>query len=198
MTAIPRVEYFVARKSLSGVDSECGDIGVVIDGDCECFLGLFDALGHGKEAAEVSNLSRAFVEDNYRLPLVELMNGLHKYLKSTRGSVAAMCRLDKSSGALSYVGIGNINVRIFGVTSHVFLPRDGIIGYTISTPKEQHKSLFPGDILLMTSDGIKEHYSLHDYPQLLSGSAQQIVQRVIGWLGKNNDDSSCVVLRYGV
>lgn len=198
MTATPRVDYFLDQRSLTGKDDECGDGGVVIEDDDQCFLGLVDVLGHGKEAHEVCLRAQAFMTANHRLPLVELMEGLHAHIRNTRGAVAAVCQLDKRTGELRYVGIGNINVRIFGTTNHVFIPRDGIVGYTVSRPREQMRRLYPGDILAMTSDGLREHFSLHDYPQLLSGSARQIVQRMINYLGKSTDDASCLVLRYGI
>ena len=198
MTALARVDHHLRQQSLTGGEDECGDVGLVIEDDGQCFLALVDALGHGRQAHAVARIAADFLAENHRQPLVELLRGLHLRLKSTRGAVAALCRLDKGSGQLRYAGMGNISVKIMGSNHRSLVLRDGVLGYMISSPTEQTTSLYPGDVLLLSSDGIREHFSPHDHPQLLVGSARQIVARMIDTFSKQNDDASCIVLRYGV
>lgn len=196
MTAVQNIDFYVVQRPLTGKENECGDIGLVINNDDDCLLALVDALGHGKEAHEIACSAVKTISENCHDSLVKLIEKLHANLKYTRGAVAAICRLEKSSGALTYVGVGNINVRIFGGNPRTFVPRDGIIGYMMSTPKEQEIRLVPNDILVMSSDGLKEHFSLYDYPMLLVGTARQIANNMVNFLGKGHDDASCLVLRY--
>lgn len=50
----------------------------------------------------------------------------------------------------------------------------------------------------MSSDGIREHFDLIDYPEILMGNARDISAAFIETLGKTNDDASCIALRYGI
>ncbi|GAH05596.1 unnamed protein product, partial [marine sediment metagenome] len=116
--------------------------------------------------------------------------------EGTRGAVAALCRLDTETGELIYVGIGNITVRVIGPRTSRFVSRGGIVGYMMTTPREQTLKLFAGDVLVMYSDGIKEHFELSEYPRILTGNAKSIAVGLLNQFGKKNDDASCIALRY--
>ncbi|MCB2187717.1 MAG: serine/threonine-protein phosphatase [Deltaproteobacteria bacterium] len=198
MNLEPKLEYHVAWHALTGRPGECGDAGLIIEHEHDCLVVLLDALGHGPEAHAVAEKALETINENQDLPLVELMEKLHENLKYTRGAVAALGRLDKASGELKFVGIGNINAKIYGPHGHTLLSRDGVVGYMMTRPRQETVPLGPGDILVLSSDGLRAHFSLHDHPELLVGSARQIVERMFGNFCKQNDDYSCLVLRYGL
>ncbi|MFC1866690.1 SpoIIE family protein phosphatase [Thermodesulfobacteriota bacterium] len=191
------VDYYLLKRSLTGLDDECGDTGIIKIYGNECFLALIDVVGHGKEAYAVSVLAETYLLENYLSCLVDVMTGLHSLLKGTRGAVVALCRLNLITGEMNYVGVGNISTRIYGGQLSSFVPRDGIVGYTIATPKEHRVKLYNGDILILSSDGVKERFSLEHYPELLNGTARKVAANLIDNLGKGDDDASCIVLRYG-
>jgi len=194
---MPHVDWCLVKRSLTGPEDECGDTGVVIEYDGGCFLALVDVLGHGSSAAAVAALAERFLKENYRLDPVDLMKGLHVHLKGTRGAVAAICRFDISRGELIYAGVGNITTRVFGEKQYRLVPRDGILGYMIASPNESSVKLTPGDILVLSSDGIREHFDADCFPDLLTGPARKIAERLLATFGKENDDASCIVMRYG-
>ncbi|MBF0528854.1 MAG: SpoIIE family protein phosphatase [Deltaproteobacteria bacterium] len=193
---MPEIDYHFVKRALLGPEDECGDGGVIKQYDGECFLALIDALGHGKEAHEIAVLAENFLLKNFHEKLIGLMNGLHSCLKGTRGAVAALCRLNLSDGQMHYVSVGNITTRLFGSTNSRMVPRGGVIGYMMTAPKEQTIRLYHGDILYLSSDGIKEHFDPNDFPGLLTGSARQIADAVLNGFSKNTDDASCIILRY--
>lgn len=193
---MPRVDYCLLKRALTGLDNECGDTGIIREYDGECFFALIDGVGHGREACQAATLAENFILADYRRDLVDTMNGLHSHLKGTRGVVAVLCRLDIPSGVLHYVGIGNISMRIFGSRDHRLISRDGIIGYMTATPRLEEERLDPGDLLLLSSDGIREHFNPYEFPGLLTGSVDKIAADILGKFGKGNDDASCIVLRY--
>ena len=190
------VDYHFVLRALSGGADACGDAGVVKVYDNLCFLGLVDVLGHGKDANKVACIACDYLEEKMEDDLVVLMQGLHGRLKGTRGAVAALCRLDIHTGDLNYVGIGNICVKTLGPRAFTFVPRDGVIGYVAPTPREEHRSLHPGDTLVMYSDGIKEHFDPLDCAGLLNGTAETIAKGLLKQFGKKDDDASCIALRY--
>ena len=62
--------------------------------------------------------------------------------------------------------------------------------------REQTLKLFAGDVLVMYSDGIKEHFELSEYPGILTGNAKSIAVGLLNQFGKQNDDVSCIALKY--
>ena len=175
--------------------TDCGDIGVIVETHEECFLALVDIVGKGAEAAQLASVAEEYLQHNCFLDLVTLMKGLHLCLKGTRGAVAALCRINLASGTLRYVGIGNITVRIWSTQNYCFIPKDGIIGYQMPTPQEKTMNLTAGDILIMHSDGVKEHIDFFQGQKLLAGRAKNMAANMITHFGKKNDDASCIVTR---
>ena len=194
---MPQIDCHLEKSPMTGWENECGDTGVIKVYDNSCFFALIDVLGHGKDAHQVAILAENYLLDNHRRDLVDMMKGLHLHLKGTRGAVAALCRLSLADGKMQCVGIGNITTRLYGTAPGSLVPRDGVIGYTMPTPKVQHAKLYPGDVIILSSDGVKEHFDPVFYPDLLKGSARKIASCLIELLGKKNDDASCIVLRYG-
>ncbi|MBF0101452.1 MAG: SpoIIE family protein phosphatase [Desulfobacterales bacterium] len=193
-----KIDYYIVKHSFSGWEDECGDTGVVRVYDNQCFLALIDALGHGPEAHEVAVLAENFVLSHYTQSLLDMMNGLHAHLKGTRGAVAAICRIDLINGNLNCISIGNIGIKVYGSNSLKLISKDGVIGYMITAPKEHQLKLHPDTILVLSSDGLREHFDIEDYPGLFTGSAQKIATEMLTVFDKGNDDASCIVLRYGI
>lgn len=191
------IDTHLLKRSLTGPEDECGDTGVIHLSDGHCFLALMDVLGHGKEAHEVAVVGEGYLKTHYEEDLVELMNGLHDCLTGTRGAVAALCRIDRMNGEMEFVGVGNITARLYGPSPLSFVSRDGVIGYRLPTPKKQRAKVYPGDILMLSSDGIKEHFDPVFFPDLFKGSARDVAEKVMDQLGKGSDDASCMVLRCG-
>ena len=190
-----RGNYFLAIRPLIK-NVECGDTGIIKEFDHKIFIGIIDVLGHGKEAYEIAVISKKYLENNYHKDLIVIMKGLHECLKDSRGAVAGLCLIDLIAGELKYVGIGNITARIFGANTVRIVPRPGIIGYAIPTLREERMKLYNNDVLLLYTDGIKEHFELEDYPKLLQDDARTIASNIINKFGKKNDDAACIVLSF--
>lgn len=193
-----KIDFHIQAHALTGIAEECGDMGFGKSNGDTCFLALVDALGHGPVAHDIAVTAISCLEKNHDKPPAETITCLHRELKGTRGAVAAVCRVDARSGSLTYAGMGNICLRILGSRRERLITREGILGYMIPTPRQAKIRLLPGDILLMTSDGIREHFDPDAYPELFTGSARDIARGLIRDLGKQNDDTSCIVLRYGI
>jgi len=187
--------YGISR-ALAGGPDECGDEGILeIREDC-CFLALVDALGHGRNAHGVARLARECLTG--RGPeedLPGLMRELHERLRGTTGAVVALCRVFPADGRVSHVGIGNVTARVLGPRPFTFLSRDGVVGYRMPSPTERTRTLLPGEVLILHSDGIREHVDFLEHPDLLRGSAREIATGYLERFGKRDDDASCVVMR---
>ncbi len=190
-----KTEYGLTAKALQG--DYCGDTGLVLENKGIMLCAIIDAMGHGPNAAIAAVTAQNYIEANSEAPLTEILQGMHEVLKSTQGAVACLCRIDLKSGQLTMAGIGNITCRIFrGLDSERLLSREGILGYMVSSPREHSYRLDNADLLLMHSDGVREHFELFEYPGLLKGNAASVAARVVDTLGKNNDDASCLAVRF--
>jgi phosphoserine phosphatase RsbX len=193
---VPEADCHLIRTALTGRDDECGDTGFVREYDGEVFLALVDALGHGRLAHEIALRAEDYLTRNYRESLTMILQGLHTFLQGSGGAVAACGRLALATGELKYAAVGNITVRVLGPHATRFVARDGILGYSICSPREETFQLSPGDVLVMYSDGVQEHFDAWECASLLGGSAQSIAANLLRRFGKNTDDASCLVLRY--
>ena len=189
------MDYFLAKRPLNN-DIFCGDTGVIKEYDGKVFIGIIDGLGHGQEAHKMAVSCEDFLEKNYRQGLVKTMMTLHDHIKGSRGAVVGLCLLDHVIGELQCVSVGNITIRIFGSSNTKIIPRDGIVGYTMPSPKEAKMSLDDGDVLVLHTDGIKEHFDLEDYPALLAHDARNLATHIMEQFGKGHDDALCIVLKY--
>lgn len=190
------IEAHLVTKAYPWTNGGGGDTGLIRQEAGKCFLGLIDTLGHGQEASAAAERAKDFIETHFRTDLVSLTQDLHRHLAGDRGAVAAFCRIDIATGEMLSVGIGNITVKVFGTAAETLVFKDGIIGYIAPTPSERRIQLFPGDILIMHSDGIHSHFNAVDCSDLLPGSAESIATGILERFGKLNDDASCIALKY--
>ncbi len=188
----PTIDSFIVEEGLENVS---GDIGFIHEHGQEIFIGLIDGSGHGPEARRIAQTCRQYLEDNMGMELVSLMKGLHDLNRGSRGCVAIIASLDLDNLQLNYVGVGNICMRKFGNSHERSLLGEGIVGYSISTPKEKLMQLQNGDVLVFHSDGIKSHFGINDYPEILKDDAKTIAINIVRKFGKNDDDATCIVLR---
>lgn len=187
------MDYFIAEKALELVN---GDSGFISFEEEQLFVGLVDGAGHGREANTIAQTSRDFLEKNKEAELPSLMSALHENLNGTRGGVAIIGKLDFKSLKFRFVGIGNIFLRKFGNSSSRALTQGGVIGYNIRTPYEKIMQFSGGDVLVMHTDGITSRFDVNDYPEILYDDAKTIANNIIKKFGKNNDDATCIVIRF--
>ena len=192
---MPELDYFLAVRPLAG-ETGCGDAGIIKEFDNKVFIGIVDVLGHGENADKVAVICMDFLEKNYRQDLMEMMEGLHQHIKGSQGAVAGLCLLDSKTGELVYVGVGNTIARKFGSSSVRIVPRSGIIGYIMPSLREEKMILHGGDVLVLHTDGVAEHFDLEDYPELLIDNAETIANHIINQFGRAEDDACCIALRY--
>ncbi len=188
-----KIDYFIAEKALEWVNGDCGFI--LVDKK-QLFIGIVDGAGHGEGAHKIAQASRDFLEKNKNEELPHLMSDLHKNLLGTHGGVAIIGKLNHEAMLFRYVGIGNIFLRKFGNPSKRAVIQDGVIGYQIRTPQEKFMQISGGDVLVMHTDGITSNFDISDYPEILHDDAKTIANNLIKKFKKNNDDATCIVMRF--
>lgn len=193
---MPELDYFLAIRPLAR-EKVCGDIGIIKEFDNRVFIGIVDVAGHDEDAGKAVLLCKDFLEKNYRQDLATIMESLHQQMKElNENAVVGLCLLDLKKGELTYIGVGNITLRKFGSSNVSIVPRSGIIGFTMLSLKEEEMILHDGDVLVLYTDGVEDHFDLEDYPELLVDNAETVATYIINQFGKVEDDAACIVLRY--
>ncbi|OBH58923.1 SpoIIE family protein phosphatase [Mycobacterium sp. E2479] len=174
-------------------------IAIEIDGGAALF-GVVDGLGHGPAAAEaalraVDVLTRASSEH------VEVLLQLcHRVLAGTRGVAMTLARMDFAANTLTWSGVGNVTADLVAKAPTGLEVRSsarltgGIVGDRMpEIPPAQVVSIRPGDLLLMSTDGIAQDYLDHiDF----SATAVAIAEGLLGKDAKETDDAMVLAARH--
>ena len=187
-----KIDCFAAENPLDVVNGD----GVFMRSDEEqLFVAIVDGAGHGPDAHIIAQASCEFIKANINLELPNLMSRLHENLRGTRGGVSIIGKLNYNSLAFRYVAIGNVVLRKIGNSSKRAVSQDGVIGYSIRTPREQSMQLEANDRLILYTDGITSTFDENDYPNIRRDNAEVIANHLISNFAKNNDDATCIVVR---
>ncbi|MGN6334625.1 SpoIIE family protein phosphatase [Mycobacterium sp.] len=178
-----------------------GDRGIAVEiDDAGALFGVVDGLGHGPAAAEaalraVDAVTRASSE---RVEfLIELC---HRVLAGTRGVAMTLARIDFTTNTLTWAGIGNVTANLVAKAPTGIEIRSsarltgGIVGYRIPEIRPaQVVSIRPGDLIVISTDGIAEDYLDHiDF----SASAVAIAEGLLGKDAKETDDAMVLAARH--
>ena len=191
----PAVETGVHLRACTG-EIVSGDTAVVAPAGTGLFVAIADVLGHGANAHAVALRIATFLRDRAGSDLMALMRQLDERLKGTPGAAVGLGNVEETTGRLCYVGIGNTCIRRFGSAETRLMSLEGIVGSHMRTPREEVLQLESGDVVLLTTDGVKEHFGVKDYPGLLGDSPAFVARIVVERFGKPHDDATCIALRY--
>lgn len=194
------IEWATASRPRPG-EQLCGDqsVAVDIDGDTALFA-VLDGLGHGPAAAQAAVAGVDTLKGARGERLEVLVALCHRVLTGTRGAAITLARIDFQSNKLSWTGIGNVTANLVAksvggvqVRSSVRLV-GGIIGYRMpETRPAQVVPIRTGDLLIITTDGISEHFLDHiDF----AATAVDIAEHVLEKHAKDNDDATVLAARH--
>jgi hypothetical protein len=173
----------------------CGDAWAqkVIDGTQQVLLA--DGLGHGVAAATASDEAvRIFSEQ--KLGGADLIQGMHLALKPTVGAVVGLVEIKARAAVLSFIGIGNIEGRIFhGEETKRLLSHNGTVGPALEKVRQWNYAWGPNALLILHTDGIATRWELESYPGLITRHPSLIAAVLYRDFRRERDDACVVVLR---
>lgn len=194
------IEWAVTSRPLPG-QHICGDRSIAVDVDgTAALIGVLDGLGHGEPAADAADCGVQILGDARAEPLDTLVQCCHRGLSDTRGVAMTLARIDFHTDTLSWVGVGNVAADLVAkhpggveVRSSVRLV-GGIVGYRIpEVVASQDVPMRPGDLLVVTSDGIAEnHLEEIDF----AAPARSIAQQILHNHAKDIDDALVLTARH--
>jgi phosphoserine phosphatase RsbX len=177
--------------------TESGDAHVVRQSPEGVLAAVIDGVGHGDEAADAARIAGDTLTSSPHDDAVSLVWRCHEALKDTRGVVMTLLCFSPS-GAMTWVGVGNIEGVIFRNDStgrtranHVVL-RGGVIGHRLPPLRVECEMLLPRDTVVLATDGIRPEFS----DDLVPGDEPQaIADQILARYRKGTDDALVLVGR---
>jgi negative regulator of sigma-B (phosphoserine phosphatase) len=191
------IEVSVAEAALPG-QSESGDLHVVAPHPGGVLVAAIDGLGHGYEAAQAARTAGATLAEDPSADLRDLFLRAHGRLARSRGVVMSLASFGRR-GTLIWVGVGNVEATLARVEEgrirrcDSILLLGGVVGYQLPKLRPSRTTVEPGDILILTTDGIRAGYV--DGLEHV-GETQALADRILGQYAKGGDDALVLVARY--
>jgi anti-sigma regulatory factor (Ser/Thr protein kinase) len=130
---------------------------------------VVDGLGHGPGAAEAAREARRIFEEGPDgASASQMLERLHRGLRSTRGAAGAIAHVEPQRELLTYAGVGNIAGRILeSARTRALVSHNGILGHEVRRIQEFTYPWPGGSTLVLHSDGLISHWSLDGYPGVI-------------------------------
>ncbi len=160
---------------------------------------VLDGLGHGTAAADAADRATRVLAENRAEPLDVLMVLCHRAMAGTRGAAVSLAQFG-TADSVHWLGVGNVESQVLtagpiglDIRATVLLT-GGIVGYRLpQNLQPQTISVRPGDLLLMSTDGIViESPSTID----LSKSTAEITADILAKHAKDTDDALVLAARH--
>jgi hypothetical protein len=192
------IEWGVASKALAG-EARSGDLHVVQPFPGGVLVAAVDGLGHGDEAAQAAAAAADILSRHADEPVVCLVQRCHEGLMSTRGAVMSVASINGRTQTMSWLGVGNVEALLLPGGSGPSRPRTwlmlrgGVVGYRLPRLLESTVAVCPGDLLIMTTDGV-EGAAFIDLQT--SDPPRQVAEGIVARCSRGVDDALALVVRY--
>ena len=192
------LEWGAATRARSG-EADAGDLGVVTRHVGGTFVAAFDGAGHGVEAAKAARAGAGVVRGHSGDDLFALVVRCHETLRGTRGAAMSIAYFPEDLNAMTWLGIGNVEGRVFSGDGTDPGPKralrlaGGVVGHELPTVTRETLELHHGDVLVFTTDGIAPSFADSLRP---AGPPQEIAERIVHDYWKATDDGLVLVVRF--
>jgi serine phosphatase RsbU (regulator of sigma subunit) len=179
-------------------ETVCGDCSRSWDSGSRLVIALADGLGHGREAALAADAALDCVGRHLHGDCAEVFDECDRALRGTRGAALAVAMIDLEAGLLTIGTVGNIRALLLTTPRHLRLDgARGIVGAGFNHLAPITRSLAPGDILVLFSDGLDEFLDPRELSDAERTAAGGSAQAILARWSRGQDDESVVVYRHG-
>jgi serine/threonine protein phosphatase PrpC len=194
----PFIEWGTAAQPIPG-QPVSGDLHLVKTFGHGALAAVVDGLGHGDEATVAAKTAVAVLEQNADQSVITLVKRCHDALIKTRGAVITVASFNVLDSSVSWLSVGNVegfflrsDTKATPPSESAFL-RAGVVGYQLPALRASVIAVSPGDVLVLATDGIRSGF---EQSVILTDTAQQIADRVMGQHFKGIDDALVLVVRF--
>ena len=196
----PLIDWAVATRPVAG-ESVSGDLHFVASTAHGALAAAIDGLGHGPEAAAAAAAAAAVLAREAGAPPTQLIAACHAELRKTRGATMSLAAFD-GAGALSWAGVGDVEGVLLRAdpangSPVPILLRAGVVGSRLPALRETAHPVWPGDLLILTTDGVRRDFvtdALKTHG--MDEAPATIAELILAGHAKANDDALVLVARY--
>jgi negative regulator of sigma-B (phosphoserine phosphatase) len=193
----PMIEYGVAKFVLPG-QGESGDRHLLFCNRNGILVAVIDGIGHGEEAASVSETAAALLKSFADEPIISLVERCHEKLRATRGVVLSLAFIDPEHGMMTWLGVGNVQGVLMrsnakkGNVRESLLLRAGVVGSQLPPLQASVLPIAREDTLFFATDGIRSGFA-----ESLTAleNPQRAADRIIEQYRSGNDDALVLAAR---
>jgi negative regulator of sigma-B (phosphoserine phosphatase) len=170
---LSKIAYSVLSVPYPG-EKESGDLYLIEETPEKALIAIVDGAGHGHEAAVAAKIAIDTLQLHKELSVIPQVKLCHERLKKTRGAVMALASINFADETLTWLSIGNVEGILLRADSRIKPPYEsvfmhpGLLGYNYSKLFAAMIPLSKGDMLIFTTDGIRNNYVLRIVNSTLS------------------------------
>lgn len=177
---------------------ESGDACIIVPTPGGVLVAVVDGLGHGPPAATAASAATELISTLVGAPLDTLFARCHTHLHGTRGVVASLAAFDEESSSVTWAGVGNVEGVMLrrltdGFTRDTLTLRGGVLGGQIPKIRCSSLPIRPGDLLILTTDGIRPGFAQGISPY---ESIEEIADGIVARFARSTDDVLVLVSRW--
>ena len=179
--------------------SESGDRHVFRTFEGGALAAVTDGLGHGEQAALAAETTSAVLEQNASENVIALVTNCHEKLKGTRGVALSLASFDFDQGLMTWMGVGNVEGALLradsmcGHRDEYLLLRAGVVGSHLPGLQAAVLPIFPGDMLILATDGIESGF---DQSRVRMQTPAKAAQAILAHHARGKDDALVFVAKY--
>lgn len=187
------MEYGIVFRPKAG-QYVSGDAYLIADLGGVYLAAVADGLGSGEDAAQAARRAIAIVGENVWEPLPAILRRCHQALHNTRGAVMGILRIEGQSRRVSYAGVGNIDLRSRSASGFQPINAYGILGSRLPEVRACEGVYTPGDLFVLSSDGITRQFNLDRLPMRAGLSPQMLAEQIAASFSRTEDDVTVLVM----
>lgn len=191
-----QVEWSVARLPKEG-EEYCGDRYFIGEHGQKVLVAVMDGVGHGENAKYAAQRALQTLKRYNGESLISLVKRCHAELKGTRGVVMSLALFNFKEQTMTWISVGNVDAILLRadekVRDQTIILRGGIVGYNLPSLQATVFSAIPGDLLILTTDGVKDEY-IEGFKS--NANPREIVKYVSSNHFKKSDDALIFAARY--
>lgn len=172
-----------------------GDGAVALRSPTGLWLGIVDGLGHGPLACEAADGALETMIRQPLLQLADLFQVIHTAVVGTRGAVMAIAHV---TDQIEHASVGNISTRVIAIdgTARPLSSTPGTLGSAFPRRVHvDHVTLQPGELLVMSSDGLTSRVDLTHEPAVIRQHPIIVAQHLLARFARGTDDAIVAVVR---
>jgi hypothetical protein len=180
-------------------ESESGDMALVKPVTNGVLVAAVDGAGHGREAANAARIAITTLKEHAGEGIAALLRACHVKLKGTRGAVMSVVSFDGQHNEMRWLGVGNVSGLLVRRPNHPgslkegILLKGGLLGYRLPPLHPQVIPVFPGDTVVLATDGISPAFIAEVDTQT---PPRTLAARLCANYATGRDDGMMLVARY--